>query len=268
MSRALAVKSSSGSPAASETRSLSSRDRSIQDSRGRGVRIAVLDSGVNADNPHVSGVFVGHGIGPTGRSREDFVDRIGHGTAVAAAIQEKSPEAEILVIKIFEDELATTLPSLVGGLELSLESDVRLVNLSLGSPRPEHEAVLGEVVGRSRDRGVLIVSPIEHRGRRWWPGALPGVAGVLLDWTCPRQEIRLMAGPGGELVFRASGYPRPVPDVPPDRNLRGISFAAANVTGILARVLELQPEIRTVEEAASWMWAASSSVPPADGPRG
>jgi len=39
----------------------------------------------------------------------------------------------------------------------------------------------------------------------------------------------------GTTVYRASGWPRPIPGVPPLRNLNGISFAVANVTGILAR---------------------------------
>jgi len=40
-------------------------------------------------------------------------------------------------------------------------------------------------------------------------------------------------------MFRASGYPRPVPGVPPARNLHGISFAVANMTGFVARACEL-----------------------------
>ena len=42
---------------------------------------------------------------------------------------------------------------------------------------------------------------------------------------------------GGDVVCRASGFPRPVPGVPPERNLKGTSFAVANVTGVLAREL-------------------------------
>jgi hypothetical protein len=38
-------------------------------------------------------------------------------------------------------------------------------------------------------------------------------------------------------VFRAAGYPRPIPGVPPERNLKGLSFAVANVTGVVARLL-------------------------------
>ena len=39
-------------------------------------------------------------------------------------------------------------------------------------------------------------------------------------------------------VFRASAYPRSIPGVPRERNLSGVSFAVANVTGFLARMLE------------------------------
>ncbi len=38
-------------------------------------------------------------------------------------------------------------------------------------------------------------------------------------------------------MCRASGYPRPAPGIPPERNLKGLSFAVANVTGALARTL-------------------------------
>jgi hypothetical protein len=37
---------------------------------------------------------------------------------------------------------------------------------------------------------------------------------------------------------RASGFPRPIPGVPPERNLKGLSFAVANATGLLAVALE------------------------------
>ena len=48
----------------------------------------------------------------------------------------------------------------------------------------------------------------------------------------------------------ASGYPRPIPGVPVERNLSGISFAVANVTGFLARLLERDQTLRTVSDLA------------------
>ena len=62
---------------------------------GRGVRVAVIDSGVHAAHPHVQGVAGGIGIDASGAMHDDYVDRLGHGTAVAAVIREKAPSAEI-----------------------------------------------------------------------------------------------------------------------------------------------------------------------------
>src|SRR5688572_3372383 len=62
---------------------------------GRGVRIAVIDSGVFAAHPHVGGIAGGVSIALDGTEDSDFVDRLGHGTAVTAAIKEKAADAEI-----------------------------------------------------------------------------------------------------------------------------------------------------------------------------
>jgi hypothetical protein len=74
-------------------------------------------------------------------------------------------------------------------------------------------------------------------GVRWLPGSLTGAWQVSLDWTLPRDRCRLERLNASGAVFRASGYPRPIPGVAPERNLKGLSFAVANVTGIVARLL-------------------------------
>jgi subtilisin family serine protease len=72
------------------------------------VRIAIIDSGVHAAHPHVQGVAGGIGIDDHGRLHDDYVDRLGHGTAVTAVIREKAPEAEIWAVKVFDRELHAT----------------------------------------------------------------------------------------------------------------------------------------------------------------
>ena len=74
----------------------------------------------------------------------------------------------------------------------------------------------------------------------WLPGAIPGVLAVQLDWDCPRDEYRVIEADGRRVVA-ASGYPRDIPGVPRERNLKGLSFAVANVTGFVARALEAKP---------------------------
>jgi subtilisin family serine protease len=75
---------------------------------GRGVKIAIIDSGVNPAHPHVVSVAGGIRISINeAKSSTDYLDYIGHGTAVAAAIREKAPEAELYAVKVFDRVLTT-----------------------------------------------------------------------------------------------------------------------------------------------------------------
>jgi subtilisin family serine protease len=203
----------------------------------RGVRIAVIDSGVHADHPHVIGVAGGVAITPDGREENNFVDRLGHGTAVTAVIREKAPDAAIFAVKIFHDSLATRIQPLLRAIDWSVENGMHLINLSLGTSNQEHEPALLAAVESARAKGILLVAAFEDSGVRWLPGALPGAVPVTLDWGCPRDQYRTSTLANGRTLYHASGYPRPIPNLPPERNLKGISFAVANVTGLLAREL-------------------------------
>ena len=59
----------------------------------------------------------------------------------------------------------------------------------------------------------------------------------MLDWSVPRETCWLDRLDQNGASFRASGFPRPIPGVPPEKNLKGLSFAVANVTGIVARII-------------------------------
>ena len=64
---------------------------------GRGVRIGIIDSGAHPTHPHIGRMAGGVAISTQGLvdDRDDaWIDRLGHGTAVTAAIQEKAPDAE------------------------------------------------------------------------------------------------------------------------------------------------------------------------------
>jgi subtilisin family serine protease len=199
------------------------------------MRVGVIDSGVHASHPHILGVAGGVGITRDGRQEADYVDRIGHGTAVTAVIREKAPAAAVFAVKIFYDELATRIEPLVCAIDWCLRNRMDMINLSLGTANPTHEAVLRAAVARVTAAGAVLVAAYADGAVRWLPGSLPGAVPVLVDWECPRHEFRTSQLEDGRLVYRASGYPRPIPGVPPERNLKGISFAVANVTGLLAK---------------------------------
>jgi hypothetical protein len=180
------------------------------------LRIAVIDSGVNPSHPHISRVDGGF-------PENDFLDRLGHGTAVMAAIQEKAPEAEYFAVRVFDRELRTNIDALIAAIEWSIDHKMDIVNLSLGTSNPAHAEKFAPWIARA-----IIVSAAGV-----YPGELPGVIRVSPDPNCPRDQYRSE----GE-TFCASGYPRPMPGVPPERNLNGVSFAVANMTGFVARACE------------------------------
>jgi hypothetical protein len=212
------------------------------------VTVAVVDSGVNVPHPHLPGVASGVAFDLEGKESVDYVDRLGHGTAAAAAIHEKAPGAEIHAVKVFDRELATTVRTLVKAIDWATERGMRLVNLSLGTPLAFRAPELEPAVRRAVEAGTIIVSAYELEGQRWYPGCMEGVVGVILDGEQPRERVTPVAV-DGRLVVRASPYPRPVPGVPRERNLNGISFAVANATGCLAAALVSHPEVRSADGA-------------------
>jgi len=193
------------------------------------VKIAIIDSGVHATHPHVNGVAGGVAITRDCREQSDFTDRLGHGTAVTAVIREKAPQAEIFAVKIFHDSLATSINPLLHAIDWSVRHEMDFINLSLGTDNPEHEPALRAVLERVVNHKIRLIAAHD-----WLPGKLPGAIPVALDWECPRDSFRTSTLPDGRTLYHASGYPRPIPGVPPERNLSGISFAVANVTGLLA----------------------------------
>ena len=203
---------------------------------GASVRVAVIDSGVHPGHPHVGAVDVGVSFDAAGVRGDDTVDRLGHGTAVAAVIREKAPEATIVPVKVFDRELRATVEALVAAITWAVEAKVDLINLSLGTANPAHQSRLGEALVQAARAGVVLVAAAEQEATRWLPGSLPLAVGVTLDWDCPREQAMVdvtQEGAVRRIRARASGYPRPIPGVPPAHNLKGISFAVANVSGLL-----------------------------------
>jgi hypothetical protein len=211
---------------------------------GRGVRVAILDSGVNPAHPHVAGVAGGVCITAEGESAS-YLDYAGHGTAVAGAIREKAPDAELYAVKVFDQSLRTNAETILRALDWAIAQQMHVVNLSLGTINPAHREQFQRVVGRAAARNVSIVAAEEMAGQPALPGSLPGVIAVGLDWECPRHTYRVCTETFTR--FLASGFPRAIPGVPQEQNLNGISFAVANLTGFVARAREAFPEIPIAE---------------------
>ena len=201
------------------------------------IRIAVLDSGVHLAHPHVGGVADGADCtqGELPRQGREFIaDRLGHGTAVAALIHHLAPEAELVVARIFDRHLSTSISIVLRAIEWSLEQNVQILNLSFGTQNPAHRESFERVIERAAEAGVVIVSAYEADGQPVLPGSLDGVLGVVEEAECPPLEYRVHRDERG-LRFGASPYPRAIPGVPQERNLHGVSFATGALSAQVAR---------------------------------
>lgn len=210
---------------------------------GAGLKIAVIDSGVHPDHPHIDAGRLGNGVvvladGSIETGADAALDRLGHGTAVTAAIQEKAPGSLCVPVRVFRDALKTSATALVAAIRWSILDGADIVNLSLGSVNAAHRAAFSAAADEALDAGLILVAARDVDGAPCYPGALPQVIGVAVDWDCPRERFGISTD-GGPPSFSASGYPRPIPGVPPRRNLYGISFAVAHMSAFAALACEV-----------------------------
>ena len=132
----------------------------------------MIDSGVHAGHPHISAVAGGVSIGPDGVVEEDsYVDRLGHGTAVMAAIQEKAAQAEYFAVRVFHGSLRASATALLRAIEWSIERRMDIVNLSLGTLNADHAEQFRRMVERALAAGVFLVSAT----RDGWAAVLSGM---------------------------------------------------------------------------------------------
>ena len=200
--------------------------------------IALIDSGVRLDHPHIRplpGASLRVLLGPViGAPDSPQCDQLGHGTAVAAAILDLAPAARILSIQLFRDRPTSAFPHVLEALHAALAADVSLINLSLGTTDPSHADALSEIVSQCVARSIRLIAPADSGGLASYPGVLPGVDGVYADPSLDRAAPIRRPHQGRPFWF-ASPFPRSLPGLDRSRNLSGVSFAVANVTAFLAQ---------------------------------
>lgn len=202
---------------------------------GKGIKIAILDSGVNVYHSHIAQELYGTSfrVNREGwiEQHHDIRDYLGHGTAVAAVIKKMAPDAELIIAKIFDEQLACYPTVLVTAIDWAINEQVNIINLSLGLNR-NHEAVK-EACERAEQQGIIIVAACNEPQNIIWPASLPHVCAVKAS-NIPRLSWEMTDW----LTFSACGYPRELPEDIQVYNMHGHSFAAAHFSAWLARFLQ------------------------------
>ena len=214
------------------------------------IDVAIIDSGINPWHSHVQGVDGGLSfrLDRSGRVvvHHDFLDGLGHGTAIAGIIRGKVPSATLHAVKIFHDRLEAPIECLLEGLKWAIEQNMKIIHLSLGTEREGYRTVLEELCDQAYKKDLVILAAARGHDDRIFPAVFPTVIGTYWNRCC--EQNGLIHHPENDIEFGSYGRPRAIPGLPERLNFCGHSFAVAHVTAEAAQLLERHPD-----EGASWV---------------
>jgi serine protease AprX len=199
--------------------------------RGQGIKIGIVDTGIDPDHPDFAG-RVAAGKGFTGGSH---VDDNGHGTHVAGIAAGSgsasggrytgiAPEASLHIAKVLLADGSGMMSDVMAGIEWAVEQKVHVIGLSLGGPAPcDGTDALSETCDAAVEAGVVVCAAAGNQG----PGALTvGSPG------CARQVITIGASTDNDTVasFSSRG---PTSDnrVKPDIVFPGVGIISCRAKG-------------------------------------
>jgi len=231
--------------------------QALTNGTGKGVRIAILDSGIEIDHPELVGLkliddlhVVDSGIQIEVKAGNG-TDIFGHGTAIAGVIRRIAPDAEIGSIRVLGESLASRTVIIREGIRQAIDRGYRILNCSFGCGLAEHIFQYKEWIDEAYLKGIHIVSACNNHDFRQpeWPGYFPSV--VTVNMARLDDDRTFFYKPGHLVEFVARGVNVELPwNNHSVREVTGSSFAAPVMSGLLARVISVMPSISPLEAKA------------------
>lgn len=201
--------------------------------RGRGVKIAVVDTGVARKQSEIDWNRVKQ-LDVHGGSGEDLN---GHGTCMVSLLASTRgicPEAEVLSIRALNADGTGNTKSLIAGIEMAVANGCHVISISAGQPNAS--AALDAAVAKATSRGIVVIGAIRHEdpSEPAYPAASPGCTAVA---PCDDDDDFLWGSPPDFVEFGAAGVSIPALDPDGDVTIDGSSPAAALTAGVCALLL-------------------------------
>jgi subtilisin family serine protease len=212
---------------------------------GSGVRVCVLDSGIDGRHPlvgpidHSWQVVTEDGQAPRVAECESR-DTAGHGTSCAGIIRHIATRASISSLRVLGSGRSGTAAALMAGLSFAIEEGFDVINMSLSTSRPEFRSRLAELCDRAYFRRCALVVAAHNLPVESFPWNFASVISVASHAEPDPTRYYYNVTPPVE--FCAFGVRVPVASLGGGmtRNT-GNSFAAPHIAGIAALVLSKHP---------------------------
>lgn len=226
----------------------------LESGKGKGVKVAILDSGVEADHPALSEAKIvqqllveDSDLGPD-IIPDEAGDVFGHGTAIAHIIHQIAPEAEIGSYKVLQardGQVAGKAALLGAAVDHAISEGYNVINCSFGTPARSlifkyfknwiDEAYLHDV-------HVVTACNNANYARPEWPAYFPSVIAVNMGRIDDDTEFHYR--PGRLVEFFARGEKIYVPWLDGGwKTVTGSSYAAPRLSGLVARLLSEHPKL-------------------------
>lgn len=215
---------------------------------GKGVSVAIVDSGIDTKHPELKSKVLESVEARVDNKKVVFDksfagDSAGHGTACAGIVAKIAKDVEFCSIKVLGAGGLGDGQAFLAGLEYAIKKRYRVINLSLGTTKPQFFAPLHDLLDRAYQAGCIVVAAANNLPQPSFPSVFSSslISVIKSEETDPLNfgfrfgEIIELTAPGVNIrtTWLNGGY----------RNLTGNSFACPHIVGVIALLLEKHPEL-------------------------
>lgn len=208
---------------------------------GAGLKVGIVDSGVEAEHPLLGGMLRGSVAverGESGLSVREVAatDLFGHGTACASIIHALAPAVELYSIRVLGPALRGGGDAFLAGLEWAVEQRLDVINLSLSTRKEEYAPALRALADRAYFQRTVLVAAANNVPILTYPWTFSSVISVASH--VERKPYTFYYNPNPPVEFTAPGVDLEVAWLGGSTIVgTGNSFAAPHIAGLAARIL-------------------------------